>query len=121
MNHFKTSVCFLGACKCFEDAVIEQLFMLLFFFEFSSLCCDGFGVSGKWFIFIILLFIVPTSLSYSFGYLVGKELVILLFVCCRKMFCCVLCIFFLARCLCWDLKFNCINSWSLYSYFICFI
>ena len=40
MNHFKTSVCFLGACKCFEDAVIEQLFMLLFFFEFSSLCCD---------------------------------------------------------------------------------
>ena len=45
----------------------------------------------KWFIFIILLFIVPTSLSYSFpfvpieiypdGYLVGKELVILLFEC----------------------------------------
>ena len=43
----------------------------------------------KSFIFIILLFIVPTSLSYSFpfvpvetepdGYLVGKELVILLF------------------------------------------
>ena len=43
------------------------------------------------FIFIILLFIVPTSLSYSFpfvpvetypdGYLVGKELVILLFKC----------------------------------------
>ena len=45
----------------------------------------------KWFFFIILLFIVPTSLSYSFpfvpvetepdGYLVGKDLVILLFVC----------------------------------------
>ena len=45
----------------------------------------------KWFIFIILLFIVPTSLSYLFpfvsvetwsdGYLFGKELVILLFVC----------------------------------------
>ena len=45
----------------------------------------------KWFIFIILLFIVPTSLSCSFpfvpvetwadGYLVGKELVILLFEC----------------------------------------
>ena len=45
----------------------------------------------KWFIFIILLFIVPTSLSYSFpfipvktypdGYLVGKELAILLFEC----------------------------------------
>ena len=45
----------------------------------------------KWLIFIILLFIVPTSLSYSFpfvpvetkpdGYLVEKELVILLFEC----------------------------------------
>ena len=26
------------------------------------------GVPGKWFIFIILLFIVPTSLSYSFPF-----------------------------------------------------
>ena len=50
----------------------------------------------KWFIFIILLFIVPTSLSYSFpfvpvetqphGYLVGKELVILLFCVVGKCF-----------------------------------
>ena len=59
----------------------------------------------KWFIFIILLFIVPASLScslpfvsaetYPNGYLVGKELVILLFVrVVGKMFCCVLCIFF---------------------------
>ena len=45
----------------------------------------------KWFIFIILLFIVPTSLLYSFpfvlvetqldGYLFGKELIILIFEC----------------------------------------
>ena len=38
-------------------------------------------------------------------------------VCCRKMFCCVICIFCPTWCLCWDLKFNCIDSWSLYSYF----
>ena len=61
----------------------------------------------KWFIFIIhvLLVIVPVSLSCSLpfvlvetqpdGYLVGKELVILLFVCVvGKVFCCDLCIFF---------------------------
>ena len=36
---------------------------------------------------------------------------------CRKMFYCALCIFFPTRCLCWDFKFNCIDSWSLYSYF----
>ena len=33
----------------------------------------------KWIIFVVLLFVVPTSLSD--GYLVGKELVILLFKC----------------------------------------
>ena len=38
-------------------------------------------------------------------------------VCCRNIFCCVLCIFFPTWCLCWDFKFNCIDSWSLYSYF----
>ena len=58
----------------------------------------------KWFIFIILLFIVPASLSCSLtcvpvetkpnDYLVGKELVILLECVFRKMFCRVLCIFF---------------------------
>ena len=78
----------------------------------------------KWLIFIILRFIVPASLSCSlpfavpvetYDYLVGKELVILLFECVvRKMFCCVLCIFFPSWCLCWDFKFNCIDSWSLY-------
>ena len=55
----------------------------------------------KWFIFIILLFIVPASLScllpfvpvetWPDGYLVGKELVILLFECAvGKVFCCIL-------------------------------
>ena len=38
-------------------------------------------------------------------------------VCCRKMFCYVLCIFFPTWCLCRDFKFNHINSWSLCSYF----
>ena len=38
-------------------------------------------------------------------------------VCCRKMFCCVLCVFFPSWSLCWDFKFNCIDSWFLYSYF----
>ena len=48
------------------------------------------------------------------GYRVGKELVILLFVCVvGKMFCCVSCIFFPTWCLCWDFEFNCIDSWSL--------
>ena len=45
------------------------------------------------------------------GYLVGKELVILLFVfVVGKMFYCVLCVFFPSWCLCWDFKFNCIGS-----------
>ena len=57
----------------------------------------------------------------SDGYLVGKELVILLFVCCRKMFCCVLCIFFATWCLCWDFKFNCTDSWSIYSYLTIYV
>ena len=52
------------------------------------------------------------------GYLVGKELVILLFVCVvGKVFCCVLCVFFPAWCLCWGFKSNCIDSWSLYFHF----
>ena len=56
--------------------------------------------------------------TYSDGSLVGKELVILLFVCVvGKIVSCVLCIFFPTLCLCWDFKFNCIDSWSLYSYF----
>ena len=50
--------------------------------------------------------------------LVGKELVILLRVCCRKMICYVLCIFFPTWCLCWDSKFNCIDFWPFYSYFM---
>ena len=27
-------------------------------------------------------------------------------------------VFFPTRCLCWDFKFNCIDSWPLYSYFM---
>ena len=34
------------------------------------------------------------------------------------LLCCDLCIFFSTWCLCWDLRFNCIDSWSLHSYFI---
>ena len=29
----------------------------------------------------------------------------------------VLCTFFPTWCLCWDFKFNCIDFWSIYSYF----
>ena len=60
---------------------------------------------------------MPVSLSCSLpfvpvetqpdDYLVGKELVILLFMCVvGKMFCCDLhvCIFFPTWCLCWDLN-----------------
>ena len=51
------------------------------------------------------------SLDQPDGYLVGKELVILLLECVvGKMFCYVLCIFFTTWCLCWDLISNCIDS-----------
>ena len=72
-------------------------------------------------IFFILLFIVPASPSCSLpfvsvktkpdGYLVGKGLFILIFVCVvGKMFCCVVCLFFPTRCLFLDFQSNCIDS-----------
>ena len=91
------------------------IFIILVPSQNDNRCPRKSGLSSLYYCLLRLPLCRARCLSFLLkqpdDYLVGKELVLLLFECVvGKMFCCVLCIFLPGLCRCWDFKFNCIDS-----------